>query len=287
MAKFKDPNAGPFNPYDTEERKYVDKAFTALGSDVAALQAVVARTGIVPKSAAAQMRGSIVSNDPKRVADALTLSSNLINSNPNAFVGVDGQKDFENNAVAFRHYVDDLGMTAQDAAKKIIQQQSPEYQAMKAKIKPEDIDAKIKKELSVGDLAHQFDQVPWIPFTDPKVGFDPKQRLEMYSQYAEGVKEHYLENGDWDLAKKQSANDLKKTWGVSTVNGSQTVMQYPPERAPAYAGIVDPAAAISKQAIEAVKVERELTWSARASILRRSPATRRRPTNPASRSPTC
>lgn len=255
MNKFKDPNGGAFNPYDTEERKYVDKAFNALGADAAALQSVVSRTGIVPKSAAAQLRGSIVSNDPKRVADALTLSSNLINANPNAFVGVDGKKDFEDNAVAFRHYVDDLGMTADDAAKKIIQAQSPEYQAMKAKIKPEDIDAKIKKDLSINDLAGAFDQVPWIPFTDPKVGFDPKQRLEMYSQYAEGVKEHYLENGDWNLAKKQAANDLKKTWGVSSINGSQTVMQYPPERAPAYAGVADPAAAISKQAIEAVKIE--------------------------------
>ena len=69
------------------------------------------------------------------------------------------------------------------------------------------------------------------------------------------MKERYLETGDMNLAKKQAADQLKNTWGVSSVNGSSTVMQYPPERAPIYAGIADSANGISRQAIEAVKLE--------------------------------
>lgn len=255
-AKFQDPNGGAFNPYDADERKAVNTLFQTLGSSAQALQAVVDRTGILPKDAAVGIRADLVSNDPARVAASLTLASNLLGKNQNIFVGVEGKSDLENNAVAFRHYIDDLGMTAEDAAKKIVREQSPEYQAgVKAKLKTEDIDAKIRKELSINDVAGQFDNSFLGLAPNPSVGFDPATRQSMFSQYAEQVRERYMETGDWSLAKTQAADSLKKTWGISKVNGSATVMQYPPERAPAYAGIADPAAGVAKQAIDAVKAE--------------------------------
>jgi hypothetical protein len=251
--KFSDPNGGSFNPYDADERKSVDTLYQHLGGNAPALQAVVDRTNILPKSAATAMRGDFVSNDPKRVAQSLSVASNLLAKNQNIFVGVDGQKDFENNAVAFRHYVDDLGMTADEAAKKIVYQQSSEYQSsVKARLKGEDVDEKIKKELSVGAISDAFDQ-SWWPLTDPKVGYTPESRLAMYGQYSEQVKERYLEHGDWGLAKTQAAKTLGKSWGVSRVNGTATVVPYAPERAPVMAGIENPADAIAAGAISAIK----------------------------------
>ena len=47
-------------------------------------------------------------------------SANLYTANPNIFIGTDGQGEFENNAVAFRHYVNSLGMSADGAAQRII-----------------------------------------------------------------------------------------------------------------------------------------------------------------------
>jgi hypothetical protein len=251
--KFSDPNGGSFNPYDADERKSVDTLYQHLGGNAPALQAVVDRTNILPKSAAIAMRGDFVSNDPKRVAQSLSVASNLLAKNQNIFVGVDGQKDFENNAVAFRHYVDDLGMTADDAAKKIVYQQSSEYQSgVKARLKGEDVDAKLKKDLSVSDISNSFDQ-SWLPFTDPKVGYTPESRLAMYGQYSEQVKERYLEHGDWGRAKKEAAATLGKSWGVTRVNGTPTVVPYAPERAPVMAGIENPADAIATGAISAIK----------------------------------
>lgn len=256
LTRFKDPDSGPFNPFDAEQRKHADRTFRSLGGGLDSLQAVVDRTGILPSSAASALRADMISTNPDRVASALTTTSNLINRNPNIFVAVPGKAEFENNAVAFNHYVDTLGMTAAEAANRVIRDQSPEYQAsVKARLKSEDIDARIKKELSLGDLQGAFDQVPWIPFTDPSVGFDPRQRQEMFSQFAEVVKDRYLETGDMALAKKQAADQVKKTWGVSRVNGSQVVMQYPPERAPAYAGIENASEAIARQAVDAVKAD--------------------------------
>lgn len=256
MSKFMNPEGGSFNPYDTNDRKVADKIFESLGGGPQILQAVVERTKILPSKVAVGLHGDMISGNTERVKSSLTIASNLLSANPNIFEKIEGKSDFENNAIAFRTYVDDYGMTADEAAKRIIRDQSPEYKAsVKARLKTEDIDAKIKKELSIGDLAGAFDQIPWVPFTDPKIGFDPKSRQEMFSQYAELVKDRYLETGDWSVSKKQAADQLKKTWGVSSINGSSVVMQYPPERAPAYAGLTDPASAISKQAIAAVKEE--------------------------------
>ena len=90
---------------------------------------------------------------------------------------------------------------------------------------------------------------------NPAIGFDPGTRATMFGQYAELVKENYQSNGNMGLAKRQAADTLKKTWGVSEINGKSVVMQYPPERAPAYAGVENLSAGIAKQAQDAVKGE--------------------------------
>jgi hypothetical protein len=144
-------------------------------------------------------------------------------------------------------------MTADDAAKKIVYQQSSEYQSgVKARLKGEDVDAKLKKELSVDDISNSFDQ-SWLPFTDPKVGYTPESRLAMYGQYSEQVKERYQEHGDWGRAKKEAAATLGKSWGVTRVNGAPTVVPYAPERAPVMAGIENPADVLAAGAVAAIK----------------------------------
>jgi hypothetical protein len=248
-----------FNPYDPKEKQYADAAYTRMGADPTALQVITAKTGIIPKSAATQMRADINSSDPNRVVAGLTLATNLLATNGNIFAAVEGENEFEKNAVKFRHYVDTVGMTAQQAAQQIIKERDPEYKAkINARIKSEDVDAKIKKELSVNDIAGQFDEIPWVPFTNPNVGFDPGTRAVMFSIYAEEVKRHYLETGDWAQAKVLAANDLKKTWGVTRVGGSATVVPYPAEKAPAYAGIEGVDERIARQAIEAIEQDRDI-----------------------------
>jgi GH24 family phage-related lysozyme (muramidase) len=256
------PGQAAFNPFDKNEQKHADVAFTKLGGDQSALQTIVTKTGIVPKQAATALRGEINSTEPSRVAASLTVTSNMLTKNPNVFASVENKADFENNAVTYQHYVNDLGMSAQEAAQKIIKERSPEYQAsVKARIKTEDVDAKIKKELTVNDLRSQFDTSVLGWAFNPQIEFSPTGRAELYSQYAEQVKERYLETGDWSLAKKQAGETVKRVWGVTNVNGSAgftgggVVMQYPPERAPAYAGIENVSDKFAAHAIETIKAE--------------------------------
>lgn len=249
IAKFGNPNAGAFNPYSTDDKDVIDKIYKTFGGsqNPSALSAVVQRAGIIPKTAALELRGALASGNEGRTGEALQTLSNL-RTRADIFEGVEGQKDLEEAADQFRHFVDDRGMTAEDATRRIILNRDPEHKAkIAARIKNENVDELIKKNLSVSDLGNAFDQ-SYVPFNDPNIGFNPAQRDSMFKDYAEIAKDHYMQTGDWDLSKKLAVGELKKVWGETRVNGKPVVMRYPPERAPGMAGIENPSEAIALQA---------------------------------------
>lgn len=114
--------------------------------------------------------------------------------------------------------------------------------------------------LSIDDLKGEFDP-SWGWMKNPNIAFAPNARGEMYSQYVQLFRDRYLENGDVNIAKKQAANQLKKVWGVTNINGTEgmtgggVVMQFPPERSPAYDGIENFSDKYAHHAIETIKAE--------------------------------
>jgi hypothetical protein len=252
-ARYADPQGGPFNPFDKDTQDAVDRKYQMLGGGLPALEAVVGRTGIVPKSAVTEMRGALVSGDPKRVAGALQLAANLNARNPAILsAGVQGSKEIEDAVTLFQHRVEDLGMTAEQAAAKHVESLTPEYQAkVKAKIKGEDLNEIVKKQVSVDDLRGAFD-ASWWP-GKPQVGVSPEQRRGMYGDYEELFRENYEKTGDVEQSKALAIKQLRKTWGVSSVTGKDVVMRYPPDRAPIYAGFEDAPKQIADQALAAIK----------------------------------
>jgi hypothetical protein len=256
MNKFLNHEGGPFNPFDKTDAENVDKIFTTLGGDKAALEVVVDRTGMLPKTVSTTLRGDLISGDAGRVQSALTLSNNLLMKNDNIFVHTDGQKDIQKATIEYRHYIDDLGYSAEQATRKYMEGQSPEYQSkINARIKAENVDELIKKNLSVSDLKSAFN-TSILPYGfRPDVASSPEARDRMFADYAELTKERYLERGDWGVAKAQAQAQLKKVWGTSSVNGSNTLMPYPPEQAPALAGIPNASDHIGMQAVEAIRAE--------------------------------
>lgn len=255
IAKFRDPSAGTFNPYDKDDRENTDKIYKVLGGDVPAMQAVVQRTGIVPKAAVIEMRGGLASADPQRVGASLQLAANLVGGDkPDMFAGIDGGKELSEAGLAFRHYVYDRGMTAQEATAKIMEERTPEYeQKIKARIKSEDVNAIVKKELKDGDIRSAFDPSFLGLAPNPQLAFSPETRQRAMGDYEENFREKFAANGDVALSKKLALEDMKKVWGVSTVNGAKTVMKYPPERSPVYSGIENASEHIAAQAISAIK----------------------------------
>lgn len=259
LSRFVDPSAGPFNQVDTGDKKQVDKIYQMLAQgdssrELPALQAVVDRTGIVPESAASAMRGSLVSSSAERVGEAAQMARNLLAKNPAIFTGVTGGKALEDAAVSFAQYTEHFGMTADQAARKIVEDNSPEYkQQVAARIKGEDIGEIIKKQLAPADLQKAFNE-NWTMFGRPDIEMTEGAKTAAFGDYAELFKSKYQETGNVDTAKAQAVAQLKKIWGVSHLNGTSSgvLMRFPPEKAPAYADIPDVATRIADQAIDAI-----------------------------------
>lgn len=255
ITKFRDPNAGTFNPFDKDDRDSTDKIYKVLGGNEAALQAVVQRTGMVPKAAVIEMRGGLSSAQPQKVETALQLAANLTGgSSPDIFAGVDGGKELTDAGLTFREYVYGRGMSAADATKKIMEERTPEFERnVKAKIKKEDLDLVVKKEIKDGDIRSAFDPSFLGLAPNPQLTFNPEMRQRAMGDYETAFRDHFMRNGDIGLSKTLAQNEMKKTWGTTQVNGSSVVMKFPPERAPAYAGIENPAEHIASQAVASIK----------------------------------
>lgn len=249
-----DPNF-PWNPVDKDQKDWADAGFKSLGGNMQALQTIAEKTGIVPASAAVAMRGALSSPNPQRVENALQTAANLVGGKyPDIFAGADGGKDLTDAGLTFREYVYGRGMTAADATKKIMEERTPEFERnVKAKIKKEDVDQIVKKNLTDGDIRSAFDPSFLGLAPNPQLAFDPAMRQRAMGDYETAFRDNFMRNGDVNLSKTLALAEMKRTWGVTEVNGSKTVMKYPPERSPAYAGIANPSEHIAMQAVAAIK----------------------------------
>lgn len=254
-------------PDKVGERIEGERAYHMLGGDDAALQIVATRAGMVPPSVAKQMRGDLNSNNVGRAEATLTRASNLMANQPNIFAATDGREEIENNALAFRHFVEDLGFTSKEAAQRVVEMNNPEHKAkVQARIKSEDLNAIVKKNLKVSDLEFAFDPTYW--FQDffrrmddssasyrPTLAVNPEARRAMFGDYEELFREHYLATGDINASKSLAQNQLKRVWGVSAVNGTETVMRYPIDRAPAFARVENASEKIAADILQSIKDE--------------------------------
>jgi len=246
----------PWNPVDKNHKDMADAGFKSLGGDMKALETIADRTGVVPATAAISMRGALTSGNAQRVEAALQTAANLVanDKHPDIFAGVEGGKDLTEAGWNFRNLVYGRGMTAADAARKIMEENAPGYEwTGKAKIKPEDVDQVVRKNLSDGDIRSAFDPSFLGLARNPDLAFSPEARLRAMGDYETAFRDHFMKNGDVSRSKELALAEMKRTWGVTNVNGSKVVMKFPPERARVYAGIDNVSEHIGAQAVEAVK----------------------------------
>lgn len=244
-----------FNPVNKQHRDAVDARFRAMGGTVEALQAITERTNMVPASAGTALRGALLSNNPQRVESALQVANALITRNANMLAGIEGHKEIEDAATAYRTYTDDMGFAPREAAQRVMQEATPDRRAqVKAKVKGEDLDKIVRDNFTdPAEVSKAFDK--GLLYRAPQVGFDPTQRGAVMGHYASLGREYYEMTGDVTLAKSMARNQLRRVWGVTRVSGRATVTQYPPDRAPAYAGIEGAADKIAASAIAFIKFE--------------------------------
>lgn len=243
-----------WNPFDKADKDAVDAGFEAGGRDLGTLERIAERTGMLPSTAATALRGAIVSNDPARVTQALNVAARLLGVKPTIFAGVQGGNEIEKDAAHFRYLVDQRGRSAAEAVARIMEEKTPEYQEkVKGRLlKTEDVDKAVRSAVSPSDLASEFNE-GWTFLSRPDVGYGPARKQEIMDHYALEFRDAYQQHGDAGRAKAEAMTQLKKVWGTSRVSGSPTLMRYPPERAPVYAGIEDISTKIANAAIADIK----------------------------------
>ena len=225
-----------WNPINKDDREAANAGFKNLGGDVAAVERIVEQTSIIPPDAALALRGALVSPNTQVVQGGLEMASKLMKSRPNIFAGVDGAQEIERQATMFTHLTDVRGFPVAKATEELIKREAPEYkQKVTARLRDEDVNQFVKKNIKDSDLRDAFDD-SWFS-GEPKLGFKPEMAKEALAQYEEAAREAFLETGDSDLAKSVALKEIKKTWGVSRINGDATIMKFPPEIAAAYRGV--------------------------------------------------
>lgn len=223
------------NPLDSEERKRGDAVYEELVSRVADEDqkraftgAFIEETGIVPKAVFNGVRQRLASDDPEQVAAALVESANIQERAPLAISSMDNGSEIKDAATTFTHFVDDLGLSTEEAAQRVIQMRSPEFQrtaaaletVYKAMVDP------TKGILSETDLA----PAGWI--TSTSAGFAPDLISVMMEDYREIARLKLMgpARGDPELAKALALAEMKELYSVTEISGTPTVMKYPPER---------------------------------------------------------
>lgn len=227
-----------FNPYDDDAKRAVEVGYKQAvingNNPAAAVSAIWQRTGILPESGGAMLRGGLVSTDPNRVAAAASVAANMLQRNPNAFAGVQGGSDIEQAAALYSHYVNDLGLTAQDAAQRVAQRNAPEVRR-KIDVNKPAVD-EFRKTLRQKDVGNMLSNAfgGWFSI-DPEFTA-PAQRSAAAQDYADFAADHFERHGDAGAAETYAMSQMKKLYGA--VNGR--LMKFPPTRAyPPVAGSHD------------------------------------------------
>lgn len=269
FAAFSDPNGRPFNPFNENDVKNVDKVYQNLsGGDpnkaLPTLQTVIARSGIVPPSAAEGLRGALSSNNADSVAWAAQIARNMVGMKPTIFAGVKGQKELEAAAGDWERYAEHQGLTADQAARRIIDENSPKAQSeVAAHIKGQDIHSIIKDNLKLSDLEAEFNQSMQGGIAKAVTGqawswggpdVADRVRDATFQDYSDIFRDKYKATGNVQKAKDQALAQMRVLWGVTRFRGTRNgeLVRFPPERAPAYADIPDVADRIADQAIERI-----------------------------------
>jgi hypothetical protein len=228
------------NPFNADDKKIADAGFKALGGDINALDTVYSSSGIMPPAGITALRGGLISKDASTVGTALTIATNALNRDPNAFTAVDGGNEIERQAQTYSHLVNDRGIPTTEAVRQIMEANTPEY---KSKIRVNDQDLQeFRKSITSDTIAKQFKTGILSGYgvgSTPAFGSSPTQAAVMMRDYREAAEKHYKETADADLAQKMAKSDMDKIWGVTNVFGTPTLVNFPVEKT--YPGVgVDP-----------------------------------------------
>ncbi|MFK4060726.1 phage tail tip lysozyme [Brucella anthropi] len=233
------------DPYSTDGKNKVDAIGDAISKNVApdqqqsAYEALVQQSGTVPQPVVNRIRAGAESQNANEVLPALQSAARFSQVNPAALGRTTGGDAVQRKVDDFNYYVNTLNLPAEDAARRIAEQNDPNKVRDRKALEP--AAKEFRKSLESANLGTLFDE-SWLPFNTPRVGFTEGQTAGIAADYLAIAEEQFFATGgNAELAKSRAEKEMKRLYGVSDIGGSKTVMKYPPERYwPAMPGESDP-----------------------------------------------
>lgn len=224
--------AASINSFDSDQKSTANKAYdqmlkvTPEEQQPIVTQGFVKATGYIPDTLQAQVRQGAASKDPAVFAAAMSQADALQTVAPVSFGAVEGAADIRDKLAVFRHFVNDRGMSGEEASQRILAMDDPAQKVNRDVLKP-GLD-KFTKTLTVADVTNAFDPSVWV--SEPGAGIMPIQTNALLAEYKEIAEEKFYDTGgDTGAAKAQALAELKTRWNVSNISGSPNLMRLPPE----------------------------------------------------------
>lgn len=221
------------NPYNEADRALLGKAYDVLArttpkEQMPELAAQFAEsTGIVPKAAVADVRQGLNATAVADVASAMEQAANLYDVAPRGLDAVEHGKELRDAALMYQELVNGQGLPVTVAAQRLIDSRDP------AKVQAATVlDARWKvesKNLGINDVLGAFGD-NFLP-GGPNAGLLPLQQDALLADYMNAAERAFNgpANGDMAIARMMALDEIKKSYGVSRVSGSDALTKFPPE----------------------------------------------------------
>lgn len=224
--------AASVNSFDGDQKSTANKAYdrmmklTPEDQQPVVTQGFVKATGYIPDTLQAQVRQGAASKDPAVFAAAMSQADALQTTAPVSFGAVEGAADIRDKLAAFRHFVNDRGMSGEQASQRIMAMDDPAQKVNREVLKPGL--EKFTKTLSVADVTNAFD--PGLFSSEPGAGIVSLQSSALLAEYKEIAEEKFYDTGgDAGAAKAQALAEMKTRWNISNISGAPNLMRLPPE----------------------------------------------------------
>jgi muramidase (phage lysozyme) len=226
------------DPYSDKGRKANDNVWAAIFSS-APLEKVdsllleqIRQTGAVPTQVGNLLRTNVASQKIDNTLGALNLGRRIATIQPGALGRMSGGAEFADDVTLYSHYVDDVGLTPEMAAQRIIDRKDPDkVRQRSALMDTKQMKDAIDRQATEGKVRGLYDKglFSWAP----NLGNSPRQAAAIVSDYKEILTESIFDAGGDVVAGARLAGDrLQRRYGTSefAAEGANVVTYLPPEK---------------------------------------------------------
>ncbi len=229
-------NNFPLDPNDKDNQDAADNYFSNNiessfnirdESSLNSVAEISSRTGIIPSQIKSKLVTGSTSKNPDLVIPMAKMYGQIFDNNPSAINGI------STDAMAYYRKIYDLTRSGMDSEKAIDIAYNLTYEQndrTKALIADQMRDKKYSKERDKAAQGNINSFFALGGFSSPDITKPSVSNREYMRDYQTLYDANFSSTGgDPDLAKKMTDAQVKKTWGVTSINGKDEVMRYAPE----------------------------------------------------------